>query len=66
MQDVEHIRSLGNKPQSAPVWTGSKTDGGTEVEAETARGQEAETEVEQETEQAADAEPDPEGEHMIM
>ena len=36
MQDVEHIRSLGNKPQSAPVWTGSKADGGTEVEAETA------------------------------
>lgn len=36
MQDVEHIRSLGNKPQSAPVWTGSKAGGSAEVEAETA------------------------------
>ena len=36
MQDVEHIRSLGNKPQSAPVWTGSKADDSAEVEAETA------------------------------
>lgn len=36
MQDVEHIRSLGNKPQSAPVWTGSKAGGSAEMEAETA------------------------------